>query len=43
MFMGDPYAPFSGAAGPSKLECAVFTLDDATGLCTEARALRIEE
>ncbi len=43
MFMGDPYAPFSGAAGPAKLECAVFTLDDATGLCTEARALRIEE
>ena len=43
MFMGDPYVPFSGASGPAKLECAVFTLDDATGLCTEVRALRIEE
>ncbi|MBR3554871.1 MAG: YmdB family metallophosphoesterase [Oscillospiraceae bacterium] len=43
MFMGDPYVPFSGAPGPAKLECAVFTLDDATGLCTEVRALRIEE
>ena len=43
MFLGDPYAPFTGAEGPAKLECAVFTLDDATGLCTEVRALRIEE
>ena len=43
MFLGDPYAPFSGASGPAKLECAVFTLDDETGLCTEVRALRIEE
>jgi len=43
MFLGNPHVPFSGAAGPAKLECAVFTLDDATGLCTEARALRIEE
>ena len=43
MFLGNPYAPFSGASGPAKLECAVFTLDDETGLCTEVRALRIEE
>ena len=43
MFLGDPYAPFSGADGPAKLECAVFTLDDETGLCTEVQALRIEE
>ena len=43
MFRGDPYEPFSGASGPAKLECAVFSLDDATGLCTEVRALRIEE
>ena len=43
MFRGDPYEPFSGASGPAKLECAVFTLDDATGRCTEVKALRIEE
>lgn len=43
MFLGNPHVPFSGAAGSAKLECAVFTLDDATGLCSEARALRIEE
>ena len=43
MFLGDPYVPFSGASGPAKLECAVFSLDDSTGLCTEVRALRIEE
>ena len=43
MFRGDPYEPFSGASGPAKLECALFTLDDATGLCTEVQALRIEE
>ncbi len=43
MFLGDPYAPFSGAEGPAKLECALFSLDDATGLCTEVQALRIEE
>ena len=43
MFLGDPYAPFTGADGPAKLECALFTLDDATGLCTEVQALRIEE
>ena len=43
MFLGDPYAPFAGADGPAKLECAVFTLDDDTGLCTGVQALRIEE
>ncbi len=43
MFLGDPQTPFAGAPGPAKLECAVFSLDDATGFCTEVRALRIEE
>jgi len=43
MFLGDPPAPFASAPGPAKLEGAVFTLDDRTGLCTEVKALRIEE
>ena len=43
MFLGDPPAPYAAASGPAKLECALFTLDDATGLCTAAEALRIEE
>lgn len=42
MFLGYPRAAFTGAPGPCKLECAVFTLDDQTGLCTNAEALRIE-
>lgn len=43
MFLGDPHAPFTGAPGPSKLEGAVFTLDDDTGFCTGVQLLRIEE
>ena len=43
MFLGDPQVPFAGAPGPAKLECALFTLDDETGLCTAAEAMRIEE
>ena len=42
MFLGYPRTAFTGAPGPCKLECAVFTLDDKTGLCTNAEALRIE-
>ena len=43
MFLGNPHVPFTGAPGPAKLECAVFTLDETTGKCTGVRALRIEE
>ena len=42
MFLGYPRAAFTGAPGPCKLEGALFTLDDKTGLCTGVEALRIE-
>ncbi len=43
LFLGNPRQNFTGASGPAKLEGALFTLDDATGLCTGAEALRIED
>ena len=43
MFLGNPHVPFTGAPGPCKLECAVFTLEESSGRCTAVRALRIEE
>jgi len=43
MFLGNPHVPFTGAPGPCKLECAVFTLEESSGRCTAVQALRIEE
>lgn len=43
LFLGNPRQSFTGAPGPVKLEGALFTLDNATGLCTAVEALRIEE
>jgi metallophosphoesterase (TIGR00282 family) len=43
MFLGNPRQRFETEEGPSKLECAVFELDENTGLCTEVEALRIED
>lgn len=43
LFLGNPRQSFTGAPGACKLEGALFTLDDTTGLCTAAEPLRIEE
>ena len=43
LFLDNPRQNFTGASGPAKLEGALFTLDDDTGLCTGAEALRIED
>ena len=39
-FLGDVPRRYEQAAGPAKLEGALFTLDEATGLCLEAKAVR---
>jgi len=41
MFRGDMRPRFETAPGEAKLECAVFTVDTETGLCTAAEAMRI--
>lgn len=43
MFLGNPKGRFEAAAGPAKLECAVFTLNEDTGRCEQVTALRVEE
>ena len=40
-FLGDPPERYRAAAGPCKMECAVFTVDTDTGRCLEVEALRI--
>ena len=40
MFRGDMRPRFETAPGEAKLECAVFTVDTETGLCTAAEAMR---
>ncbi|MCR4771362.1 MAG: YmdB family metallophosphoesterase [Oscillospiraceae bacterium] len=42
-FLGNPKRRMDPAPGPCKLECAVFELDERTGLCLTAEALRIED
>ena len=42
-FLGNPPGRFESAAGPAKIECAVFEIDPATGKCISAQAVRIEE
>ncbi len=41
MFLGNPPRRFEAADGDAKLECAVFELDEESGRCISARALRI--
>ncbi len=41
MFLGNPHFRFEAAPGPCKMECAVFELDEASGLCLSTEALRI--
>lgn len=43
MFLGNPPARFEQAAGPAKLECAVFEIDVDTGRCLNVEAVRIED
>ncbi len=42
-FLGDPPSRFEAQTGPAKLECALFTMDSATGRCTQAEALRLTD
>ncbi|MBO4330823.1 MAG: YmdB family metallophosphoesterase [Oscillospiraceae bacterium] len=42
-FLGNPKRRLYPAPGPCKLECAVFELDEQTGLCLSAEAVRIED
>ena len=43
LYLGNPRQTFNGATGACKLEGAVFTLDNDTGLCTAVEPLRIED
>lgn len=43
MFRGDIRGKFMPAAGKSKMECAIFTIDTKTKRCTDVQALRIED
>lgn len=40
-FLGEPPARYKVAGGPCKMECALFTLDSETGMCTGVETLRI--
>ena len=40
-FMGDPPRRYESAKGPTKLEGCLFTIDEATGRCESAEALRL--
>lgn len=42
-FLGNPRQRLDPAPGPTKLECAVFELDEKTGRCVAAEAMRIED
>ena len=41
MFLGNPHYRFEAAPGPCKMECAIFEIEKASGLCLSAEALRI--
>ena len=41
-FLGEPPRRYESAGGPSKMECAIFTLDTQTGKCLNVEALRIQ-
>lgn len=40
-FLGEPPRRYEQAAGETKMECCVFTVDTDTGKCLEAEAMRI--
>lgn len=40
-FMGDPPRRYEAASGPAKLEGCVFTIDEQSGRCLNAEAIRI--
>ena len=40
-FLGDPPQRYGAAAGPAKMECAVFEIELETGRCLSTEALRI--
>ena len=40
-FLGEPPGRFEPAAGPGKIECAMFEIDAGTGKCVSVEALRI--
>ena len=40
-FLGDPPRRYEDAGGPGKLEGAVFTVDESTGRCLDAKTIRI--
>ena len=40
-FLGDPPQRYGAAAGPAKMECAIFEIELETGRCLSAEALRI--
>ena len=41
-FLGDVPRRYECAAGPAKLEGALFTIDEESGRCIEARAVRYQ-
>ena len=43
MFRGEPRERFSAADGHCKLECAVFEIDEKSGRCLSAEAMRISD
>ncbi len=43
MFLGNPRQRFEQEEGPSKMDCAIFDLDENTGLCLNVEAMRIED
>ncbi len=42
-FLGNPPRRWEQAGGPGKLECAVFTVDTASGKCAGVETLRLED
>jgi calcineurin-like phosphoesterase len=41
MFLGNPRQRFEAAGGGGKMECAIFELDEKSGLCLSVETLRI--
>ena len=40
-FLGNPPVRYTSPSGAAKMECAVFTIDERTGLCSSAEAFRL--
>jgi metallophosphoesterase (TIGR00282 family) len=43
MFLGNPPKRYETAKGPCKMDCAVFEIDEATGLCKSVESFQISE